>query len=465
MKIPILSGIYADTSPEWRTSYPYNLVPVPKETGINEGFLGPTDGLAVFGTGPGVGRGRINWNGVCYAVMGAKLVKVAADGTHTTLGELGATTDQVTMDYSFDRLAIASGGKLWYWNGTTLSQVTDPDLGKVIHFTFIGGYFLTTDGTSIVVTELTDPTAVNPLKYGTSESDPDPIMAVFKLRNEVCVPNRYTCEFFQNVGGSNFPFLRVDGALVPRGAIGTHACCLYAETVAFVGSGRKEAPAVYAINNGSTTKLSTREIDMILQGYTEAVLSQVILESRTDKGHLRLYMHLPDVTWVYDAAATQAMERPVWYSVGSGINPAQYRARNMIWCYDKWLCSDPQSSNTGYLTTSVRTHYGQTVGWTFGTLVMYNAGKAAVLHSIDLVALSGVASLGVNPTIWHSYSIDGVTWSQERPVSAGKQGDRGKQLQWRRVGKLRNWRIERFRGTSDSAMSIARLEAEVEPCV
>jgi hypothetical protein len=31
MQIPILNGIYADSTPELRTAYPVNMVPVPKE--------------------------------------------------------------------------------------------------------------------------------------------------------------------------------------------------------------------------------------------------------------------------------------------------------------------------------------------------------------------------------------------------------------------------------------------------
>jgi hypothetical protein len=57
-----------------------------------------------------------------------------------------------------------------------------------------------------VVTELSNPLAVNPLKYGSSEVDPDPVVALIKLRNEVYALNRNTIEVFDNVGGELFPF-------------------------------------------------------------------------------------------------------------------------------------------------------------------------------------------------------------------------------------------------------------------
>ena len=45
VQIPILNGIYTDNGPDFRTSYPVNMVPVPKSIGMNEGFLRPADGI------------------------------------------------------------------------------------------------------------------------------------------------------------------------------------------------------------------------------------------------------------------------------------------------------------------------------------------------------------------------------------------------------------------------------------
>ena len=52
VQIPILNGIYADTGPDLRTSYPVNMVPVPKGNGISNGFSRPADGIVGNGTGP-----------------------------------------------------------------------------------------------------------------------------------------------------------------------------------------------------------------------------------------------------------------------------------------------------------------------------------------------------------------------------------------------------------------------------
>jgi hypothetical protein len=396
--------------------------------------------------------------------MGTKLVSVASNGAVAVLGDVGGPTDSlVTFDYSFDQLAIASGGRLYYWDGT-LTQVTDPDLGTVLDVAWVDGYFMTTDGQFLIVTELGSPTSVNPLKYGSSEVDPDPIVAVLKLRNEIHALNRHTIEVFDNVGGELFPFQRIDGAQIQKGCIGTHACCVYMDRIAFLGSGRNEAPGIYVGASASTQKISTQEIDSLLLTYAESQLSQVKLESRNDKSNQYLYVHLPDRTIVYDAAASEALGEQVWFTLSSSlVGFSQYRARNFVWAYDKWLVGDPQSGNVGYLSQSVGHHWGQQVRWEFGTVIVYNEGKGAIFNQLELVSLTGSIELGKSPLISTSYSYDGLSWSQDRSISVGTLGNTRKRLCWFQQGHMRNWRVQRFRGDSDSHVSFVRLEAQIEP--
>lgn len=463
MQVPILSGIKSDANADFRAAYPRNLVPVPQGQGISAGYLRPAPGIVQMGAGPGIGRGGIQWRGVLYRVLGTKLCRVSSAGTITELGDVGAG-GQCSFDYGFDRLAITSGGRLYYWTGVDLVQVTDEDLGTALDVVWIAGYYMTTDGEFLVVTDLDNPLAVNPLKYGSSEVDPDPVLAVDKLRNEAYAFNRHTIEAFDNIGGTGFPFQRIDGAQVPRGIMGTHAYCHFLSTFAFVGSGRNEAPAVYLMTAGDTQKLSTREIDQTLAGYTEAQLAQCIVESRVHDGHQHLLIHLPDQCLVYDHTMTQAAGDAVWFTLASGTEPGTiYRGRSHVWAYDDWHVEDPLSPAIGRLSDAVSTHYGQPVGWEFCTLMLYNEGRRAIVHAVELSALTGRIALGADPVVWTSYTLDGVTWSQEQPCRAGKQGERGQRLQWRKQGGLVNFRAQKFRGNSDAHLSFARLEMTLEP--
>lgn len=463
MQIAILNGVYTDNDGDFRASYPTNYVPVASATGISNGYLRPAPGIVEFGTGPGVGRGGINWNGVCYRVMGTKLVRIDVNGVDTIIGDVGGS-DQVTMVYSFDYLAIASGKNLFLYNGSTLSRVTDADLGTVLDLTWVDGYFMTTDGEFLVVTDLNNPFSVNPTKYGSSEADPDPVKGLQNIRNEVYALNRHTVEIFDNVGGQGFPFQRIEGAQFERGTVGTHTACVYMEQLAFIGGGRNESIAVWIGINGSTQKLSTREIDKLLNKFTEEQLSKVVIEAKVHEDQQHLLIHLPDKTLVYDGPTSIKVGQPVWFILHSGkIGEFKYRARDLVRCYDKWLVTDTQSRKHGYLSDSIGSHYGDLVEWCFGTQIVYNESRGAIFHELELVALTGHVELGDDPSIYTEYSLDGETWSMPKRIKSGKEGERVKRLTWFQQGSMRNWRIQRFKGLSDTHLTFSRLEAQLEP--
>jgi hypothetical protein len=236
--------------------------------------------------------------------------------------------------------------------------------------------------------------------------------------------------------------------------------------VAFVGGGRNEGISVWLASGANTVKISTREIDQILATYTETALATTICEARVYNGLNHLYIHLPDHTLVYDGSASQIAEQAIWFTLADGLyGNSSYRARNFINAYDKWICGDTSAPNLGYAVYDISSLWGERIGWQFETQIFYNEGKGAIFHELELVALTGRVALGVNPTIFASYSADGITYSQERGISAGRIGDRNKRLTWMRNGRMGDWRTYRFRGTSDAHLSVAILEARLEPLV
>ena len=463
MQVPLLSGIYTDAAGDFRRSYPRNLIPVIQPSGLSNGYLRPADGIKNFAVGPGVDRGGIEWKGVLYRVMGTKLVSVSSLGNVVVLADVGGS-GQVTLDYSETLLAILSSGTLYYWDGSTLTSLTTTGMGPITDFCWVDGYFFLTDGNFIATTNLVNPTIVQ--AKATSEADPDPITSIQKFRNEVYAINRHTIELFNNVGGDilSFPFARIEGAQIQRGGVGTYSCCVYLDSVAFVGGGRNEGISVWLASGANTVKISTREIDQILATYTETALATTICEARVYNGLNHLYIPLPDHTLVYDGAASQIAQQAVWFTLADGLYAdTAYRARNFVLAYDKWICGDTSGANLGYAVQDVSSLWGERVGWQFETQIFYNEGKGAIFHELELVARTGRMALGVNPTIFASYSADGITYSQERGISAGKTGDRNKRLTWMRNGRMADWRTYRFRGTSDAHLSLARLEARLEP--
>jgi len=465
MQVPVLSGVFADERANYNDSYPVNMVPVIAQTGVSNGYLRVADGAERLGAGVGTPRGGFNWNGELYRVSGTKLVKIASDGSHVVLGDVGAG-GRVTFACSFDRLAVSSGGRLYYWDGATLDQVVDSDLGTSLTVVWIDGYFMSTDGEYIVVTELGNPMSVNPLKYGSSEIDPDPIVAVLKLRNEAVAVNRYTLEFFNDVGGANFPFQRIEGAQVQKGALGANCACVYMDMVALLGSGHNEAPGLHLAANGTTTKISTHAIDSLLEKYTEAELTSAVLETHAFQASPQLWVRLPDRTLVYDATASQAVGSPVWFQFTSARDGFErYRVVDPVWCYDAWCVCDAEDGAFGRSTPDSARHFGDVVRWEFSAMAVYNEGRGALWRQLELVCLPGRVEEDDDPVVSTSYTLDGEAWSQDRPIRAGKRGDRMRRLVWFQQGFMRNWRVQRFTGDSRARIAVSRLEVQLEALV
>lgn len=465
MKIPIISGIYTDSKADFRAAYPVNMKPIVEDTGINNGYLRPVEGITAKATVcPGISRGAITWNNEHFRVMGSSIIKIDSNNVLTNYGDVGDNGEHVSLAYSFDRLAIASNEYLFYLEPDgTLTQVVDVDLGTCLDVIWIDGYFMSTDGGYLVVTELADPTLVSTTKYGSSEIDPDPIVAIKKLRNEVYAINRYTIEVFKNIGGSGFPFGRITGAQIQRGALGTHCAVVYEENLAFLGSAPGESPGVFIGKNGNSIKISTRGIDEILASYSESGLALSVMEVVNDRSHPLLWIRLSDRTLVFDGQATRTVGEAVWYIMSSGLsidNPATYRGIDVIWCYDAWQCGDLQSSRIGILRDDISSQFGTHVPWEINTAFIYNDSKGVVINSLELVALTGRAD--GTPIIETSYSLDGRLWSQRRPLEIGVLGNRLKRIVWRRQGSMRNMRTQKFTGDTRAYLAIARLEAEIE---
>jgi hypothetical protein len=114
------------------------------------------------------------------------------------------------------------------------------------------------------------------------------------------------------------------------------------------------------------------------------------------------------------------------------------------------------------MVQDISSHYGEIVRWEFGTMIVYNEGRGAIIQNLELVSLTGSVAFGEDPAICTSYSTDGQSWSQNKFIKVGQLGQRAKRLVWFQQGWMRNWRIQRFQGTSEAHVSFARLEAQIE---
>lgn len=459
MQLSLVAGVVTNGKAEFELSYPINLEPLIVNSKISNGQLRTAAGAVPYAQGPGPDRGGINWNGICYRAMGTKLVRLDADRV-TVLAEIGGS-GSASFDYSFDRLLIRSDDKLFYWNGTAVQQVSDPDLGSCLDMLFVDGYTMSTDGRFVVVTELNDPFQVKPLKYGSAEADPDGITGLLRIPGsvDIHVLGRHTIQVIQNIGGSGFPFAVVRGATIPFGCVSATAKCPFGPTFAFAGSSRDQALGVFLAGQGTASRISTRAVEDALAA--EPNPSGIVLERRSGRDESRLYVHLSKETWVFLGKATEAAGEAIWYRCRSGARQP-YRLRHAVDIGDRVIVGDVNSSALGLLTAERASHFGDPVQWQFDIGLLYNAAKGAIVDTVELVGMTGRAD-DDQAMVFMSSTRDGQTFSPERAVSMGRRGERTKRVQWRPHFRMRNFMGFRFRGFGDAAGGFAACEVGARP--
>jgi hypothetical protein len=343
-----------------------------------------------------------------------------------------------------------SGSRLFYWNESALIEVTDTALGEVRDVTWIDGYFVTTDGDAIVVTELNDPTKIDPLKYGSAERDPDPVTGVESKDEELVVFGRHSIQFFRNVGGLGFPFAGIVGSTLSVGCISAFAKTRIGQAIAFVGSGREEPLGVYVLQNGQTGRISDNTIDTALANCGDP--STIVLETRRIGEEQQLIVHVGDCTFALSYAASQEARDGLWHQLNTYTAP--YRPRNTVFVYGAHWVGDRETNALGVLTEAQTAHFGTEPGWSFDAGLLYNDGAGLILRQVEI---SGLFPQEVG-SVFFSMTRDGELWSKE--VARRMTGDRESRALWRADIRCRRMVGFRFRGWGKVAISRCDALAE-----
>lgn len=464
MKLPLIKGTRVDAEAESRDVLPENMVGFVQSVGSWSGYLRTTDGLKAFGTAVGIDRGGI-WSDRFrqhYRVSGDKFVEVDEFGA---VVELSATaipgSNQVQFDNSFNSVAFTASGDFYRYDGAALTNIGRPSgSGSLIDMCWIDGYYIVTDGENLWNTLLADETTFGANQRAGSDFAPDEIVGVEKTTdNKLMVFNRYTTERFYNNAGPQFPFARIPNAAIPIGIVGTNAKANIGDGRFIVfGGGKEYSPGFYLLTN-SYQNISTKEIDSIIDTYSDFELANIQIEFRDTRDQELVICHLPRNTLVYDITLSKALGAHIWYEWNSGdatwrgVNGV-YDPRNVDDQASSWIYGDKQDATIGKLDESICTQYGEVVEWSCETPIV-KAGSTVKVA--ELVTAPGHSSVK-DDVVYVSTTKDGVLFGPEVLMYRGNQGDYQKRIILRRLGDYPRWFGMRVRGKSAGVFSITGIE-------
>lgn len=463
----LIKGDSVDSNVDYRDALPVNMYGIPRNTLGSQGYMINFYGLTQNATGEGVDRGglwvsRADFEGH-YRVSGNSLIKVE-NGLVTNLGTVPGT-EQVSMDYSFNNLAIVADGKLYYYNPTAgFREITDPEVGNPIDLVWVDGYFFLTDGESIYHSNILNEEAFEPLDFSNAQFIPDPSRGLGKNDdNEVLVFGAFSVEYFINVGSDNFAFQRITRKAQKIGIVGTH-CKSEMNGRWYTLSRRKETSlSFHVVSLGSEQSISTRETDLILASYQEDDLRNVTIDTIVIDNIKLAIFHLPNHTLMFnETLAEVAGIGSAWTLLKTDIlGDFTFRAKNFVNDANsgKWLVGDKRNSNIGELDRSICTHYGDKVEWLMFTPFLKL--EMLAVNYLEIETIPGIAP-AKDATVFISTTVDGRTYGKEYIELYSDNQDYIDRFYINRItGVVRNWVGFKFRGVSETRMAFGLMTMDV----
>jgi len=475
VQLPIPFSFYQSDSLPLSAQRCINWIPTVAETNaLNARSLMQPSGLKTFkDTLLHKNRGALVMKEVPYFVNRNTLLSLASDGTITTHGTIEGTGRVSMANNGQFLVVVVPAGKSYVYDNVALSltQITDVDFRVSDAVVFKDGYFVFSEtvGDVFFNSALNNPLAFSALDFGTAEINPDSIVGLHVNHNELFVCGLETIELFQNVGGSGFPFQRINGANIQKGVHAKFSLLEFDNTFCFVGGGLNEKSAIWKVSGSSSVqKISTDAIDHEIQKFTRDEISNSFAMTYQDSGQfLALFTFeselIPSRTFVYNATASALLQQRVWFEVQTGVSDNRFRVQSIVAAYGKLLCGDQSTGIIGEFDSNTLDYYGDEIYRQMTTAPFSENGLPIFAGELEATFESGVGlttGQGSDPVVRMRLSDDGGrTFGNAISRSIGKIGKYGQRSIWRRQGRFPVSRMIRLTITDKVRANLIKLAA------
>jgi hypothetical protein len=404
--------------------------------------------------------------GELYAVGGTKLYSISSAWVATEIGSLSTSSGYVSIADNGTHVFIVDGTFGYHWNMDTdvFTTMSDPAFYAATHVTFQDGYFLfNRAGTKqFFISGLTDVT-FDALDIASAEGSPDPIVALISASQTVYLFGTQSIEPFYNSGNGDFPFERVQGAVIGFGTSAPYSVAELGGEVYWLGGDRHGQGIIYKMQGYQPQRISTPAIEAVIRALNQEELAQARAWVYQQGGHLFYCLNLPgaEATWCFDASTGLWHERQFrnkWslerhradcHAVAFGLNIVGDYENGKIYQLDPDYRYD---DTTPMVYKRVAPHFSRN-----GRNVRHNR------FELDMEMGVGIdgSGQGSDPKVMMRYSDDGGnSWSNELQASIGKIGETKKRAAWNRLGSSRG-RVYEV-AVSDPVRQLAFLGARID---
>lgn len=360
-----------------------------------------------------------------YAVTGTTLYKVTSPDVIEAVGTIpgsGKCTFANTMYYT----AIVSDGNLFLYDGSTVIPVEVPDLQEVEDITSLDNYLIIAIKNSSKYYWITPgATEIDPLSFASSERNPDDIVSVATLGDELWQLGQETVEIFTDSGEVDAPFVRISGRVYSTGC---------ASKTSVVKTLKNSLPCLIWITpnkevvlaQGDPSKISNESVEELLK-----TVSEFNCWSFRVNKHDFYIINTTKFTLVYDITQGRwcrwsTYQKETWDAL-FGIN-----IRDTVLVLDEGsniiysLSQGTEDAGSEYLICEV------------SGFIPNTSSSSVPCNVVNMFMAYGIGSSYVTPpTIEMRWSDDGgKTWSAYLQASQGLQGSYTSDVSFRSLGRI-----------------------------
>jgi hypothetical protein len=426
--------------------------------GKHQFALYAVDGMKNWGTvtGSGVRAMQVIEGEALYVVSGRTINHVDTAGNATAIG--GIIGDgMVTMarnNAATAQVGICADGLFKIATGKTVVTVTDADLPPANSVCNLDGYFvLTIPNGKFYVTALNDGTDIDGLDFATAQASPDGLVRGYVRNRDLCLFGNSSTEFWQNVGGADFPFSRTTS--IDVGCLSGASVATVDQTVAWVA----DDGTVRILNGYQAQPISTKEIERLID--EDPAKDEITGFSWKRRGHIFYALSGTNWTKVCDVTTGE------WHDMKSyGLE--RWRMSAYAKFAGHHIFGDYESNSLYETDSSTFTEAGEPIVMSVEFAPIHGFPYRMVHHELFVDVVTGVGLNSTdehnqNPMLMMDYSSDGgENFGAENHVEIGAQGETGKRLRFRRLGQAENGRVYRLKVSADVVKSIMAVGINAE---
>ena len=374
----------------------------------------------------------------------------------TSIGTILGSNPCVFADDG-NSMRIATGSRDYIYDGSTLAEITDPDLTPGNSVAYLNQQMINdSSGGQFQVSNVGDPDNIDALNVATAESAPDDTVRVYTFNERLYLfGDRNNTEAWYNSGTGNPPFDRIQGGTMNIAIGAVYSVAASAEFMYFFGFDK----SVYRVSAYQAQKITPNAIANTFENFTTS--SDARGYTLAFEGQYFYVLNFPTEgqTWCYSEAGN------AWFQLSTGADQSNYIGTSYAFCYGKHLIAN--AGDVRELDLDIYTSNGlPMIRERVSAPIVDPTGQRIMMNRFQLIMEVGVGLIsgqGVDPQIMFEASYDGgKSWTNESWIDIGRMSEGRIKVEWFNMASAYEIMV-RFRVSDPVFISVHSAAIDIRP--